>query len=262
MTDNQTKPGAMVLVQRERIEYALKQAENGLTGPESPVRDACSTLRSILAEQPPAVGGEPRTFSAKEIDFDNGFVECVLAADHRAHVAPLLAEISYLRECVAMKAQEHLESSRVVTHVSKERNELKARIAELEAGQGEPVAWQLDVEGYQTVTVDNYQRALSEQEHFHGRGRSASVHGLYRQAQPATAKIERHTMHSVMTAMHSVKTLPILTSNQYAALAAKLNGTAKVDERLEFDKWVMENSMQGVSMFDVWQARAKLNGGA
>ncbi len=35
--------------------------------------------------------------------------------------------------------------------------------------------------------------------------------------------------------------------------------TAKVDERAAFDKWVMANSMQGVSMFDVWQARAKLN---
>ncbi|KPX57068.1 hypothetical protein LCH33_002122 [Pseudomonas amygdali] len=35
--------------------------------------------------------------------------------------------------------------------------------------------------------------------------------------------------------------------------------TAKLDEQAEFDNWVMDNSMQGVSMFDVWQARAKLN---
>ncbi|KPB64280.1 Uncharacterized protein AC510_3511 [Pseudomonas amygdali pv. myricae] len=34
---------------------------------------------------------------------------------------------------------------------------------------------------------------------------------------------------------------------------------AKMDEQAEFDNWVMDNSMQGVSMFDVWQARAKLN---
>jgi len=60
-----------------------------------------------------------------------------------------------------------------------ERDQLKADIERLKGGQGEPVAWQLDVEGYKTVTLDNYQRALSEKEHFHGRGRTAVIRNLY-----------------------------------------------------------------------------------
>lgn len=42
----------------------------------------------------------------------------------------------------------------------------------------EPEAWALDVEGYKTCIIDNYQRALSEQEHFQGRGRSVSIRPL------------------------------------------------------------------------------------
>lgn len=56
------------------------------------------------------------------------------------------------------------------------------------AAQGEPVAWELEVEGYKTVLIDNYQRALSEQEHFQGRGRTAAIHNLYR-GQPAPVAV-------------------------------------------------------------------------
>lgn len=42
----------------------------------------------------------------------------------------------------------------------------------------ETIAWLLEVEGYKGVLIDNYQRALSEQEHFHGRGRSAVIKDL------------------------------------------------------------------------------------
>lgn len=47
--------------------------------------------------------------------------------------------------------------------------------------QGEPVAWSLEVEGYTTVLYENYQKALSEQEHFRGRGRTAEIYPLHRE---------------------------------------------------------------------------------
>ena len=54
--------------------------------------------------------------------------------------------------------------------------------------QGEPVAWSLEVEGYTTVLYENYQKALSEQEHFRGRGRTAEIHPLHRE-QPAPVAV-------------------------------------------------------------------------
>lgn len=52
-----------------------------------------------LADPVPPVGGEVevRTFYAREIDLDNGFVECIAAADHRAHVTRLQAEVEHWR---------------------------------------------------------------------------------------------------------------------------------------------------------------------
>ena len=55
----------------------------------------------------------------------------------------------------------------------------------------EPVAWQLDVEGYKTVTIEDRERALSEERHYQCRGRAVSVHPLYRHAQRKVVMPER-----------------------------------------------------------------------
>lgn len=57
--------------------------------------------------------------------------------------------------------------------------ELRAVLAQEAGPVVEPVAWQLDVEGYTTVTYDNYQKVLAEQEHFRGRGRTAVIRNLF-----------------------------------------------------------------------------------
>ena len=60
-----------------------------------------------------------------------------------------------------------------------EMEELRAVLAQEAGPVVEPVAWQLDVEGYTTVTYDNYQKVLAEQEHFRGRGRTAVIRNLF-----------------------------------------------------------------------------------
>lgn len=72
----------------------------------------------------------------------------------------------------AIKLLRHFSPSRTADAIS---DLLAAPVVERQ----EPVAWALDVEGYKTVIIDNYQRALSEQEHFHGRGRTAVIRDLY-----------------------------------------------------------------------------------
>lgn len=67
----------------------------------------------------------------------------------------------------------------------------------------EPVAWALDVEGYKTVIIDNYQRALSEQEHFQGRGRTAVIRSLYT-SPPAPVSVVRYSWDDIVDMVSEV----------------------------------------------------------
>jgi len=123
MTDNQTKPGSMVLVPRIATEEMNRFAEKCV--PKTPSAQ-WNAMIAAAPKQPPAVGGEPDRdqfeneyrkefatvrgypISAEEMksmrdgDFygsDRAFLNGQWAGwqkNHRAHVAPLLAEIERL----------------------------------------------------------------------------------------------------------------------------------------------------------------------
>lgn len=192
MNNNQPKtPGAMVLVSRELLHLAALELERADgPGPKNRAYDLRVALSN--AEQTPAVGGEPDFWVWLDRAYRDGskgehahFTKYNMEVAYSAGRAPLLAEIERLKaENVALRT-----AGEVVAGAIPRLDAARARIAELEAQQGEPVAWALDVEGYKAVIIEDHQRALYEQQHFRDRGRIAEISALYRQGLPATAKV-------------------------------------------------------------------------
>lgn len=160
------------------------------------------------AEQPPAVGGDTEAW----LDSESGAIITdelkTLLCEERydvalGRVAPLLAEIEAVKfnldktDKLYLAAVAEIERLNALLECSKGdirqtgkiMDQQRIRIAELEAQQGEPVAWAFDVEGYDPVIIDDHQRALYEQRFILDRGRTATISALYREAKPATAKV-------------------------------------------------------------------------
>lgn len=98
-------------------------------------------------------------------------------------------------------------------------NIIQAMAQPAEQHQGEPVAWQVEVEGYKTIITDNYARALSEQEHFQGRGRTATIHPLGRVGDPG--EVERLRAQMAEQKAHH-KRLAVASAKKREALKAEL----------------------------------------
>lgn len=160
---NQTKPGAMVAMSRQLAELLFRNlngGDNQLCGMEHGA--AFRELKALLnTEQPPAVGGEPETVAwldlqklqpggmayATQMKVNHRQTELI----DRSHVAPLLAELEFQK-----KIKEG--NFKLVLEQLDEIRALKARIAELEAGQGQACAT-LRVEaldGKPTATVARF----------------------------------------------------------------------------------------------------------
>ena len=202
MKDQLKTPGAMVLVPRQLLQCAYSSvAYLALRGDDVgtsnvPTADALRALLDTVAEQTPAVGGEPevlgyRIESPEGPDFAHADTQLDLAyiaslpgwevkpLIDRAHIAPLLTEL---------KALKHLKEyvTRPMRERCAERDALLTRIAELEAQQGEPVAY-ADPKAF-----DNFKSGIATHEWmwaFPDNG----LQPLYRQAQPDTAKVDEWT---------------------------------------------------------------------
>ena len=188
---------------------------------QTPVPDHVEDVRPMV-EQTPSANGEPnllrdfedimveRGYAASRVEIESDRVEVEGLHGYRWHGQsyflwcsgrrPLLAEIQRLKHFEAAYKEwsdktDWVQKSGEVRDLGKHRADVlkdrfdkrSTRIAELEAQQGEPVAWALDVEGYRAVIIDDHQRALYEQQHFRDRGRTATVYALYRGSQPDTA---------------------------------------------------------------------------
>ncbi|QZA71275.1 hypothetical protein AH02_32 [Pseudomonas phage AH02] len=206
--NNQTKTGAMVMVSSlERFE-----ADGEDFVKLGDVRDIVAMLAA--PEQPPAVGGEPEAvgwrvggfnFNAEAFALDYAKwmeeEEPVKYLIDRAHVAPLLAENQLLKHEIAsfletmaitcdalgidLDEAKHADgkpSDVLLEHARK----LQSRIAELEAGQGEPVVWLVSYKGDDAhyFTLRNKDRAEKYKSN-----PGYVVTPLYRQPQPAKAKV-------------------------------------------------------------------------
>lgn len=215
---NQPKtPGAMVMVPAiatlEMMNAGWQEADRQGIDPESIEMQTIWFAMSSAApaEQTPAVGWEPVEIG---IGPDEVIEELKMMADMadnnedpddqlmymrwlaairsaNAKVAPLMSEIERLKKACAdnFAATQAVEQSRaqVSTHRAKVIAELdtaNARIAELEAQQGEPVAWQFqDPDGNWCGFMNerHYQATVSDG--------TWPIRALYAQAQPATEKV-------------------------------------------------------------------------
>jgi hypothetical protein len=201
---NQTKPGAMVLAianEMNRLGYGFHESH------------AESIWLAIQAEQPPAVGGELEVFRVVRNPSINGpwrladkaAFDCAgtlpkyerMELIDRAHVAPLLAEIERWKTAHEQICENYNKASFASEERGKEIECLQSRIAQLEAAQGEAVAWEMVAVG---EDGEVYRRRHSKSRstdkdalHAWGQGvldRFKIEHRpLYRQARPATAKV-------------------------------------------------------------------------
>lgn len=222
MTDQSKTPGAMVLVYSSDLHRIADKMK--FNCPNLSVE--LEQIVAASAEQTPAVGGEPLlhinpavlaevrgeakptpgglTFSGSK---PVGGWTVPLYEKHT--FAPLLAEIERLKaENVALRT-----AGEVVAGAIPRLDAARARIAELKAEQGEPVAWLNEETGHVTTSPVVVMDWDDEKER---------VQSLYR-AKPATAKVD---MQSVMDAFQQANSSAHMvgTSNWCALMAEKLNG--------------------------------------
>lgn len=208
--------GAKVLTEVELLADARSiVSQHNTSNFTSRVLDELAQTIAKPAAQPPAVGGEPEVDTESfeyKLEYLGSIDRCDVACGHygdkfhrwddegpyveyedhlkhidlyeaeverlTAHVAPLLADIERLKAEI-----NEPEWDAMVTKLENKNESLRARIAELEAAQGQPVAWRFK----EYSDNPKSQWLYTEKENRVPPDRDSQK--LFRQAQPATAKV-------------------------------------------------------------------------